>query len=134
MTTRIQNKVMAIQRFIYSSVALTLGVSIWENRSWTRINVCSGSIPLPNYSEIEHQKALLWILLLLPFFWESDAKFLSKLCCNRNGCNCCYEFSRNDSLKPLIVILDLPQQNFILVFFSFYLRGRLCPHTQEIKN
>lgn len=63
---------MAIQRFIYSRVALTLGVSIWENRSWTRINVCSGSIPLPYYPEIEHQK--LWYEFF--FFFPSSGKVM----------------------------------------------------------
>ena len=37
---------MAMKRYKYSKTALTLGLTICENRSCTRMNVCSGSISL----------------------------------------------------------------------------------------
>ena len=42
---------MAMKRYKYSKTALSLGLTICENRSCTRMNVCSGSISLSLQTE-----------------------------------------------------------------------------------
>ena len=82
---------MAMKRYKYSKTALTLGLTICENRSCTRMNVCSGSISLSlslrteNFPErvTENFKALdsLFFSTLYPIpsrHVSNDADYINK--------------------------------------------------------